>query len=77
MLPSGALSRSAAQEVPAAASERKGDPDLWLAALKQTGWVDDARASARLCRTMPVKVVHPTSGKQEEADGSKPQRTPG
>ncbi len=38
--PDGDLARFAAPEV-AAASEWKGDPDLWLAALKETGWIDE------------------------------------
>ncbi len=37
--PDGDLSRFAAQEI-AAAAEWNGDPDLWLAALGETGWID-------------------------------------
>src|SRR5262245_42362945 len=37
--PDGDVSRFAAQEI-AAASEWNGDPDLWLAALGETGWID-------------------------------------
>jgi hypothetical protein len=37
--PNGDVSRFAAQEI-AAASEWNGDPDLWLAALGETGWID-------------------------------------
>jgi len=38
--PDGNLSPFSAQEL-AAASEWNGDPDLWLAALKETGWINE------------------------------------
>ncbi len=76
--PDGDLSRYAAQEL-AAACEWNGDPDLWLAALHESGWIDpDGRLhnwdsyGGRLCRKRENNRVRQERWRQRRRENAPP-----